>query len=248
MLNKRIILRVCLLVVTGISCNFFSRVFTNTAPSQETQPELYSLNDAMTLAAQTLQAELQFATPTNSPAQDEVSDTSDLILCMHRVALGETLECIGRGYAVIPEVIAYVNEIDMASELEVGQELEIPAVHWTTVSNGPVCSPQCIPPDWELGSNEQDEIEVTGEQAGNPEGTGASPTEPPPTRDPDPEPPPTGDPPFFIIPELTEEPLPVWELNPDKPDLGCSPGICPDIQDPVFQVPGLDDQTLPNLP
>jgi len=60
----------------------------------------------------------------------------------HVVRGGETLNCIGRGYGVLPTAIAAVNAINASANLTVGQNLRIPAVQWTAITPGPVCTPQ----------------------------------------------------------------------------------------------------------
>jgi LysM repeat protein len=64
------------------------------------------------------------------------------ILGQHVVQGGETLNCIGRGYGVLPSAIAQVNGLTTASSLTVGQTLAIPDVQWVDISIGPVCAPQ----------------------------------------------------------------------------------------------------------
>ena len=64
------------------------------------------------------------------------------ILGQHVVRGGETLNCIGRGYGVLPGAIAQVNGLTTASSLTVGQTLAIPDVQWVNISSGPVCAPQ----------------------------------------------------------------------------------------------------------
>ncbi|MBN1889068.1 MAG: LysM peptidoglycan-binding domain-containing protein [Thermoflexales bacterium] len=60
----------------------------------------------------------------------------------HTVRAGETLMCIGRAYAVVPQAIASQNKIGDADRLLVGQVLAIPVAPWTPVPAGPVCPRQ----------------------------------------------------------------------------------------------------------
>jgi LysM repeat protein len=166
MLHKRIILRLCLLAFTGISCGLFARIVVPT-PTETTQPELYSLDDALTLALRTILAESpETITPipatntlvslTSTPVPVDLGTTSTFtILGEHRVVAGQTISCIGRGYRVSPKAIADANGIDLLSELKAGQSLKIPAVQWTTISAGPICSPQFTPPNWDGGATAQ---------------------------------------------------------------------------------------------
>ena len=64
------------------------------------------------------------------------------IIGQHVVARGETLYCIGRGYAILPSAIAKVNSLSGSSILSIGQVLNIPAARWANVPAGPVCTPQ----------------------------------------------------------------------------------------------------------
>jgi hypothetical protein len=177
MKNKRIILRISLLVFTGISCSLFTRVITAVAPTQDENPmPAIEIDDKQ------------------MPAIEDNVNNSIEILCEHRVALGETLACIGRGYGVIPEVIAIVNEIEITSDLEIGQVLQIPAIPWENISTGPVCPPQCIPPNWDLSITEQavpgdtnpsvseDDGEGANQTGGGNGGNGPDPDPPPPAR------------------------------------------------------------------
>ena len=68
------------------------------------------------------------------------------ILGRHTVQPGETLYCIGRGYAVAPEAIAQANGLGATGALSAGQVLDIPAVRWDNVPPGPVCAPQFASP------------------------------------------------------------------------------------------------------
>jgi len=79
-------------------------------------------------------------------------DNSLTVLGKHHVAAGETLECIGRGYGVLPEAIAGFNHIDPNAELQIGQVLEIPAIRWTDIPAGPVCPPQFEVAFWDASS------------------------------------------------------------------------------------------------
>jgi LysM repeat protein len=68
------------------------------------------------------------------------------ILGTHVVRGNETLNCIGRGYGVLPAAIASANGINAAASLTVGQSLRIPAVRWTSITPGPICTPQFTSP------------------------------------------------------------------------------------------------------
>jgi LysM repeat protein len=74
-------------------------------------------------------------TPTNTPIPIPILGT-------HRVQAGETLFCIGRGYGVVPEAIALVNNLSPTARLTPGQALRIPAARWTNIQPGPICAPQ----------------------------------------------------------------------------------------------------------
>jgi LysM repeat protein len=148
-------------VFTGISCGLFSKTFSVPTPIESEQPTLYSLDDALTLAVRTIQAEeSKTLMPTTTLPVDLDAGSSSDIFCIHQVVLGETLTCIGRGYGVSPEAIAEANAIEPTTELQAGQLLQIPYVQWTNIPVGPVCSPQCTPPqyiipDTALGPTEQ---------------------------------------------------------------------------------------------
>lgn len=60
----------------------------------------------------------------------------------HTVKVGETLMCIGRAYAVLPQAIVSQNQIGDADHLLVGQVLAIPVAPWNPVPSGPVCPRQ----------------------------------------------------------------------------------------------------------
>jgi hypothetical protein len=80
MLDKKMFLRICLLVFTGISCSFISRALTTTAPTQDTQPGLYPLEDALTMAVETLQADPRIAIASKTSKPDDPTDTPNPIL------------------------------------------------------------------------------------------------------------------------------------------------------------------------
>jgi carbonic anhydrase len=69
------------------------------------------------------------------------------ILGVHIVQQGETLLTIGRAYKVDPYAIALANKIANIDVLMVGQKLEIPAVHWINMSQGPAAARQ-FEPKW----------------------------------------------------------------------------------------------------
>ena len=74
MLGKRMFVQISLLVFVGIICSVLI-----SCGSAETTPQtnLYTLEDALTLAAQTLQAESQAATPSNTPTPVEKASVSN---------------------------------------------------------------------------------------------------------------------------------------------------------------------------
>ena len=74
MIAKRMFVRIGLLVFSGILCSLLiSCGSAETTP----QPKLYTLEEALTLAAQTLQAESQVATPSKTPTPVEKSSVSN---------------------------------------------------------------------------------------------------------------------------------------------------------------------------
>jgi hypothetical protein len=182
MKNKKVFFRICLLVFTGIACSSVSRIFFGPASSQNLQPTMYSLNDALTLANQTIQAEAQNSitqnpvantlvyTQTPEPTNANI-DSQIQILGEHHVASGETLSCIGRGYGVLPKAIADVNGIDLLTKLEAGHILKIPAVQWTNITKGPACPPQFAPPNWDIKTPKPTKKPNDGNNANEPPAT-----------------------------------------------------------------------------
>ncbi|MBN1890679.1 MAG: LysM peptidoglycan-binding domain-containing protein [Thermoflexales bacterium] len=75
-----------------------------------------------------------YPTPTLAPASN--------ILGYHVVRAGESLYCIGRAYRVSPWAIASQNGLTYPYALWVGQQLAIPNVLWTNMTDGPVCQNQ----------------------------------------------------------------------------------------------------------
>ena len=74
MIAKRMFVRIGLLVFSGILCSLLiSCGSAETTP----QPKLYTLEEALTLAAQTLQAESQVATPSKTPTPVEKASVSN---------------------------------------------------------------------------------------------------------------------------------------------------------------------------
>jgi hypothetical protein len=74
MLEERIFLRIGLLVITGVLCSILiSCGSADTTP----QPNLYTLEEALTLAAQTLQAESQVVAPSKTPTPLKKADVSN---------------------------------------------------------------------------------------------------------------------------------------------------------------------------
>lgn len=86
-----------------------------------------------------------FTTQPPSPTET-TTPVSGTIAGEHRIAPGETLSCIGRGYGVLPNAIADENGIALTSILRVGQVLKIPRVQWTNIPAGPVCATQFTAP------------------------------------------------------------------------------------------------------
>jgi hypothetical protein len=132
--TKRIILLIVMIILVGNTCTMLPNTAPNPAPVQQIEPTPFTLEDALTLAHQTIDAEIPV--------------TGLEVLGKHHVAEGETLTCIGRGYKVLPEAIASFNQIDPASDLEIGQVLEIPAIIWTNIPPGPACLKQFDVSEW----------------------------------------------------------------------------------------------------
>ena len=132
--NKKIFLLIGMIILVGNTCTMLPNTTPNPVPVQQTEPTPFTLEDALTLAHQTIDAEIPV--------------TGLEVLGEHHVAEGETLACIGRGYKVLPEAIASFNQINPASDLEIGQTLEIPAIIWTNISPGPACLKQFDVSEW----------------------------------------------------------------------------------------------------
>jgi len=132
--NKKILLLIGMFIFVGITCTFLPKTTLNPAPVRETESTPLILEDALTLAHQTIDAEIPV--------------TGLEVLGKHHVAEGETLACIGRGYKVLPEAIASFNRINPSSDLEIGQILNIPAIIWTNISPGPTCPKQFDISEW----------------------------------------------------------------------------------------------------
>jgi LysM repeat protein len=196
---------------------------------------MYLLDDALTIAAQTINAKnsAESTAATKTPLATSVQTIHTTVLPgsiagEHHVAMGETLSCIGRGYGVLPKAIADTNGIDLLAELEVGQVLLIPEVQWSNISTGPVCPPQFPPPflvvtaTMEPSSNVQstrvprdddERSEDSSRDSDDSEPQSNDPEEPPPPDEPDEQPtddPPKDDPPIVILPD---------PLDPLKPQL-----------------------------
>jgi len=132
--NKKIILLIGMIIFVGITCTLLPNTTPNPVPARQTELTPLTLEDALTLAHQTIDAEIPV--------------TGLEVLGEHHVAEGETLACIGRGYKVLPEAIASFNQINPASDLEIGQILKIPAIIWTNISPGPTCQKQFDISEW----------------------------------------------------------------------------------------------------
>ena len=189
MRHKKIILSLSLLTFFGISCGLFSSTSFSPAPTEGNQPTLYSVNDALTLAAQTINAATSDtltpvpATNTlvgSTPTLIVVTDNQFAILGEHHVVSGETISCIGRGYGVLPKAIADANRIDLIAELQAGQVLRIPAIPWTDISAGPICAPQFTPPSWVAEAPDPPQpTQKPQEDSNSIQPTAANPTQPP---------------------------------------------------------------------
>src|SRR6185436_4024670 len=68
------------------------------------------------------------------------------IIGHHIAQPGDTIFCISRGYGVLPGAIAQANGLPFPFFIRSGQDLAIPAVQWTNISDGPVCATQFISP------------------------------------------------------------------------------------------------------
>jgi LysM repeat protein len=68
------------------------------------------------------------------------------IIGRHVVQPGDTIFCIGRAYGVLPGAIAQANGLSQTFFIATGQVLQIPAVQWTNIPDGPVCAAQFISP------------------------------------------------------------------------------------------------------
>jgi len=68
------------------------------------------------------------------------------IIGHHIAQPGDTIFCIARGYGVLPGAIAQANGLSFTSLIRPGQDLAIPAVQWTNITDGPVCAPQFVSP------------------------------------------------------------------------------------------------------
>jgi LysM repeat protein len=64
------------------------------------------------------------------------------ILGIHVVQPGDTIVCIGRAYGVLPAAIAQANWLSQTFSITPGQALNIPAVQWPDISDGPICAAQ----------------------------------------------------------------------------------------------------------
>ena len=90
-----------------------------------------------------------FPSPTKSPTPASLPNTGGggpNSLGLHIVQNGETLYCLGRAYGVPPQAIAEFNELAPDAKLLIGQELKIPAVQWSAIPPGPICTPQLESP------------------------------------------------------------------------------------------------------
>jgi LysM repeat protein len=83
------------------------------------------------------------ATRTSSATPAKATSTQAATMGRHVVRAGENLLCIARAYRVAPDAIAQANNLAAPDFLvTTGQTLIIPAVRWTNVTRGPVCTAQ----------------------------------------------------------------------------------------------------------
>lgn len=227
MLNRRTILRLCLPAIVVVSCSLFSRNLPVAPPTEGNRPMLYSVEDALTMAIQSIVAATQSSpalippteplavTPTPMPI---LMGTPFNLLGEHHVALGESISCIGRAYGVSPKAIADANGIDLVSELQVGQVLRIPASQWTNMSEGPVCLPQFAFPAWPVDAT----VEARATKKPN---DGSNANQPPPSGGPT-NPPsggptgPTAKPPSCLPPFCGHPTVIIFPPPPTKPPVG----------------------------
>ncbi len=89
-----------------------------------------------------------FPSPTISPTPSlpNTGGGGPNSLGLHVVQSGETLYCLGRAYGVPPQAIAEFNQLAPDAKLLIGQELKIPAVQWSAIPPGLVCTPQLESP------------------------------------------------------------------------------------------------------
>jgi LysM repeat protein len=80
--------------------------------------------------------------PTSTRSVTPAPGQAFVVQGYHTVKAGETLMCIGRAYAVLPQAIVSQNQIGDADQLLVGQVLAIPVAPWNPVPVGPVCPRQ----------------------------------------------------------------------------------------------------------
>jgi LysM repeat protein len=80
--------------------------------------------------------------PNQPPTETPSGPTSIAVLGKHIVRSGESLFCIGRAYGVLPSAIAEASGLTLNGQLNVNQELIIPAVRWLNIPGGPVCEQQ----------------------------------------------------------------------------------------------------------
>jgi len=204
---RKLFLGIGLLLLSALACSLFSKSSLKTSPTQTSQPLLYDLDEALTLAVQTIYAStkttIEIVPATDMPIATSIKPPyngtiiSGEIAGEHHVAMSETLSCIGRGYGVLPASIADANGIELLSELKAGQVLLIPRVQWINISSGRICPPQFQPPFLSLiatvvpenGDEHSNDIEnppQDGSQTEQPSGKWKpwEPPEPPETEDP----------------------------------------------------------------
>lgn len=210
MRNPKIILSLWLLMFAAVSCGPYAPSPSIAPPTEGGKPPQYNLEDALTLAIQSLEAGTRNAaasyTSTGTAtftATPVTPGTPFTVLGEHHVALGETISCVGRAYGVSPQAIADANGFDLTSELHAGQVLLIPAVQWINISEGPVCAPQFALATATVGSLAQASPTRQPKANTNPtEPPKAEATQPPPPvapTEPPPPVPPTKPPPVITI-------------------------------------------------
>jgi hypothetical protein len=116
---------------------------TPTREATPTHPATATQTEATTAVTATA---TETATATSPPTATNTVRPNFAIIGTHVVRGGETLNCIGRAYGVLPSAIASANDISLSTPLAVDQALRIPAVQWQAITPGAVCAPQFTSP------------------------------------------------------------------------------------------------------